>query len=530
MKLFTTLLLLNTFCFAAIPPDQGIDIKHYTFEIALNDSTDAISSVATLNILITKPIDNFNLDLQGLKASKGMTVSEVTSEAKILKFTHTNNKLNIQLGKISGANSNLVIRIIYSGIPEDGLIISQNKYGDRTFFGDNWPNRAHHWLPVVDHPLDKATVDFIVTAPTHYEVIGNGVKLEESFINKKNKLTHWHEATPISTKVMVIGAARFAIQYAAVVHNIPVEQWVYAQDRINGFHDFAAADNILSFFIEHIGPYSYEKLANVQSKTLYGGMENASNIFYFENFVNGKADHDNLIAHEIAHQWFGNSASENDWVHIWLSEGFATYFAHLYNEFTYGKDRRAADMATDRQTVIDYFKKKPLPIVYTTLPENLIEILNPNSYEKGGWVLHMLRNKIGDDNFWQGIRLYYKEYQNSNASTADFQRIMESVSGQKLDNFFKQWLFTVGHPVLNAAWTYNQANGTVDITIEQSQSQPFSFPLEIGIYDDQAMMPTIEKLEITQKTHKFTIKANNKPVRIELDPETNLLFDGKMRN
>src|SRR5204862_717351 len=189
-----------------------------------------------------------------------------------------------------------------------------------------------------------------------YEVIGNGIKIEESLLSAKQKLTHWHEAVDISTKVMVIGAARFAIQFVGEINNIPVESWVYPQNREEGFHDYAAAKKILDFFINHIGPYSYKKLANVQSKTKYGGMENASNIFYFENSVNGKADHESLLAHEIAHQWFGDSASETDWHHVWLSEGFATYFTNVYNEFTYGEDKRAADMAEDRKQVIAFYK------------------------------------------------------------------------------------------------------------------------------------------------------------------------------
>jgi aminopeptidase N len=522
--------LFSLQCFAILPPDQGIDIKHYTFEINLNDSTDIIECVATLKIHITKPILDFNLDLASISEGKGMRVKDVSLNGTTLRFTQQQDKLNIAFTQRLETNADIAVKIIYGGVPSDGLIISKNKYGDRTFFGDNWPDRAHYWLPVIDHPSDKATVDFIVTAPPYYEVIGNGLMLEESFIDEKRKLTHWHEETPISTKVMVVGVARFAIQHKAFVHGIPVEQWVYPQDRLNGFHDFAAAEKILSFFIEHIGPYSYEKLANVQSKTLYGGMENASNIFYFENFVNGKADQDNLIAHEIAHQWFGNSASESDWNHVWLSEGFATYFSHLYNEFTYGTDRRAADMVTDRQTVIDYLKKKSLPVVFNTLPEKLAEILSPNSYEKGSWVLHMLRIEIGDQAFWEGIQLYYKEYRNANASTSDFQRIMESVSNQKLDNFIKQWLYTPGHPVLNASWTYYEKSETLDIIIEQLQNPIFSFPLEIAVYTGNDILPKTEKLKIDQKSNKFSIKVSRKPSHLELDPKVNLLFDGKMKN
>jgi aminopeptidase N len=524
-------LLVTTTSLAFQIPDRGIDIKHYNFELTLSDSSDMIKGNATISLVFTKPSNAIMLDLINTTSSgKGMTVKSVEFNNAKVSFTHQNNLLTILLPSVSEVQKEIQVSITYHGIPVDGLIIGKNKYGDRTFFGDNWPNRARHWLPVVDHPSDKATVDFVVTAPSHYDVVGSGAMIEESYITENTKLTHWHEGTPIAPKVMVIGAARFAIQYESKVGDIQVEHWVYPQDRLNGFHDYAAADRILNFFIGHIGPYSYEKLANVQSKTKYGGMENASNIFYFENSVNGKADQDNLLAHEIAHQWFGNSASENDWANIWLSEGFATYFMHVYNEFTYGENARATAMAGERKEVIAFYKQSPIPVVFTTLPENLLDILSTNSYQKGSWILHMLRKQIGDDVFWKAIRQYYKEYQNSNASTADFQRVVEQVSGQKLDWFFKQWLNTAGHPRISFFWKYQQASKTIEITLEQLQNEgAFQFPLEIGL-NFNGSADQLEKLEISQKSQKFLIKAEQKPIKLVLDPNANLLFDGKIMN
>jgi aminopeptidase N len=165
---------------------------------------------------------------------------------------------------------------------------------------------------------------------------------------------------------MVIGAARFAVRQTGVVNGFEVTSWVYPQNREEGFDSYKYAPKILDFFHTHIGPYSYKKLANVQSKTRYGGMENASNIFYFENSVATGAEAagnaskiEPLVAHEIAHQWFGNSASETDWHHVWLSEGFATYLTHLYFEFTYGRDRMTKDLRDDRKISI---RKRNFPL------------------------------------------------------------------------------------------------------------------------------------------------------------------------
>ncbi|HEY3406001.1 MAG TPA: M1 family metallopeptidase [Ohtaekwangia sp.] len=535
MKRILSLLLLTLLYSTgshAFPPADNIDVKHYSFQLELNDSTDRISGTATIQIVLRSTLQTFSLDLANRNdKGAGMVVSDVTFTGKAITFTHQQNKLHITLPTAGHAGDLITVVIRYSGIPQDGLIISKNKFGDRTFFGDNWPDRAHQWLPTVDHPSDKASVDFIVTAPTVYEVIGNGIKVEESYLNRKQKLTHWQERVDIPTKVMVIGAARFAIHLEGDISGIPVESWVYPQNRLDGFHDYAVALKVLEYFHKHIGPYPYKKLANVQSKTRYGGMENASNIFYFENSVNGMAGQEDLIAHEIAHQWFGNSASETDWHHIWLSEGFATYFSHLYAEYAHGKDSLTDAMITARNKVIDFYKTTPLPIVFTELPNDLLEILSINSYQKGGWVLHMLRNEVGDEVFWKGIRNYYQTFQNRNAQTSDFLKIMEEASGKDLSIFFQQWLFRAGHPVLEGSWTYDARSKTLNLAINQIQpGQPFDFVLEVGIFQGNPQNRHIEKLKINKAANKFTIPVGTKPLRIELDPDTKLLFEGKLKN
>jgi aminopeptidase N len=215
---------------------------------------------------------------------------------------------------------------------------------------------------------------------------------------------------------------------------------------------------------------------------------------------------------------------------VWLSEGFASYFTHLYNEFTYGHDRRASDMDEDRKWVIKYSQKYKLPVVFASLPQNLMELLNINSYQKGSWVLHMLRREIGNENFWKGIRLYYKRYQNSNADTAAFIAIMEEVSDQKLNQFFDQWLYKTGQPLIDGKWQYNKSTKSLSITIEQIQKdQAFNFPLEIGVYLHNKPMH-IESVRVDSRSKIFSFTVESEPEKIILDPNVNLLFDGKLRN
>lgn len=513
------------------PFDNGIDVRHYDFQLELYDSTDVISGTADIQILFRKDLSSIELDLVGKNSNgKGMAVSGITLNGKSLQFGHQHEKLKITTATTIKAGQIETFSITYKGIPADGLIIAKNKFGDRTFFGDNWPNRAHNWLPTIDHPSDKASVDFIVMAPAAYQVIGNGIKVEESYLSKSRKITHWKEEVDIPTKVMVIGAAHFATHLEGDVNGVPVESWVFPQNRLDGFHDYAVAVPVLQYLENRIGPYPYKKLANVQSITRFGGMENASNIFYFENSVNGKADQEVLIAHEIAHQWFGNSASEIDWPHIWLSEGFATYLSRTYTEFARGKESMDAALQTDRHDAIEFYKTKPLPIVFTSVPKDLFELLNVNSYDKACWGLHMLRNEIGDDAFWKGIRKYYRTYQYRNAVTADFKVIMEEVSNQDLDVFFGQWLFRAGHPVLDVSWTYDTKTKMINGTINQTQEgQPFDITVELGIYSSGSTQPAIERLKVNQPTNKFSIPAATKPTQVVLDPNTILLFEEKIK-
>jgi aminopeptidase N len=299
-----------------------------------------------------------------------------------------------------------------------------------------------------------------------------------------------------------------------------VESWVYPQNKADGFFDYSVSSRVLDFFHTHIGEYSYKKLANVQSKTRFGGLENASAIFYSESSVTGKGKSETLIAHETAHQWFGNSATEKDWHHVWLSEGFATYFANLYLEHAYGHDRLVQEEKTDREQVIDYFSKNPAPVLDTTITD-LMKLLSINSYQKGSWVLHMLRHELGDLNFWKGIRQYYSTYRNSNALTSDLQRIMEEASGKDLSWFFSQWIYRGGHPKIAGLWHYDETSKTLSIELTQNQASGlFKFPIDISVGAD------LKSVMVDKKTQTFTFAVSSKPAQISLDSNTWLLFEG----
>lgn len=503
---------------------ESIDVQHYIFEIQLNDSTDNIEGKTTIQIKFLKPLDKLTLDFVGLNDSSvtGMVIRKISSENVPLQFKHVNNQLEIQLAKKYWNNEIATVSIEYEGIPADGLIISENKFGDRTFFGDNWPNRARHWLPTVDHPSDKATLEFLIYAPEHYKVISNGTLFKESKLNNGIKFTHWKEDVPLSTKLMVIGVARFAIKNNGNYNGVPVSSWVFPQNSEDGFKDYQYGAKPLQYFSEIIGTYSYEKLAHIQSKTRYGGMENASCIFYSERSVNGRNQQERLFAHETAHQWFGNSVTEQNWHHIWLSEGFATYLTHVYNQNFYGEEHFRNGLKKDRERVIKYAHKNLAPIIDTTVTD-YIRLLNANSYQKASWFLHMLRQNLGDSIFFKGLQKYYADFQNSTALTKDFKNVMETVSCKELDLFFKQWLWYPGHPVLDFKWKQT-SNNNLYITIKQIQpGYLFKFPLEIEIQYENGEI----ELQTIRMDKKYTITYDTKKKvkSVVIDPDVKLLFE-----
>jgi aminopeptidase N len=499
-----------------------IDIVNYTFNISLSDSSDVIFGEAAIKFLSRRCPSILEFDLKNISSDgKGMAVDYVKFNGRNINWSHTMNKVTLNPDTVNEHGNEFIIELAYHGIPSDGLIIAKNKFGNRSFFSDHWPDRARNYLPCIDHPYDKATIDFLITVPSHYEVVANGYLVEERYISSETKMTHWREEAPLALKVTGFAAAEFDYTLSGIYNNIPVWTYVFRENREAGYNDFAVAIKPLILFSELIGDYPYKKLANVQSKTIFGGLENADCIFYAENSVTGRGRAEGLIAHEVSHQWFGNSVTENDWYHIWLSEGFATYMTNVYMEKTYGKEQLATEMKTDREQVLRYYFKSPRPVIDTTIT-NLMRLLNVNSYQKGSWILHMLRHNLGDEIFWEGIRTYYSTYRDKNVDTDDFITVMEKVSGKDLGLFFNQWLYEPGQPELIITSTFLEGRGMNEIIIEQKQENLFIFPLELLI-DSEGAGIIRKSIDIDKRITKVELKTG-KIKTITPDPDTNLLF------
>lgn len=516
--------LLFSFLFSLCMWSQStIDVKHYALHLSVDPSQETVQLEELIVIQLSNDALQIELDLVGLnKDGLGMEVAAVTILKIPIKWRQLPDRLVLDIPK-KYKNEVINVLIFMQGKPQDGLVISKNKFGAPTIFADNWPNRARHWYACHDHPSDKATYTFDVLAPSSYVVVANGYLKEKNLSQNQNILWQYQIDEPIPTKVAVIGVAELRSKNMDTIQEIPVNAFVYPEDSITGFASFEVAPTILDFYQKIIGPYPFAQLHNVQSTTRYGGMENAGCIFYDEASLNNNWKSKLLIAHEIAHQWFGNSVTETDWQHLWLSEGFATYLTNYYIEQSEGQQPFQEQLAQDRLRVINFSKRFKAPLV-DSLTSDLNERLNPNAYQKGSWVLHMLRVQLGDSLFWEGIRNFYSEFQYQNASSEAFWTSMEKSTGQDLDAFFEQWLYQSGHPKIKAS--LETKNGQQYLNISQTQKQLFSFPLKVAFHDENNNV-VMMRYQIAAHENSFALPAsmNTKRLSFALDPLMELLFE-----
>ena len=530
LLLFPALLEADTY-----PRQTGIDAVHYQFRLTLSDDSDEIAGEATVTVkFLLDKVGDLQLDLTSPAAGKGMTVASVRRGGPIdtpgpaadaIIHTHANNRLRLVLPAASKAGQEFTFTVRYRGVPAAGLLHRNTSHGERTIVANNWPNAIRNWLPMIDHPYDKATGEMIVSAPAHYQVVSNGVLVEEIDLPKGQRRTHWKQSVPIASWLYTLGVARFSAHHAGAVQGVPVQTWVFPQDRQAGLELFEdTSRRAMNFFVTQIGPYPYEKLANIEATGFSGGTEYASAIFYGEKGVNaGRGP----VVHEIAHQWWGNSVTEKDWDDVWLSEGFATYFALLFTEHDEGRDAFVEGLKRSRATIIQSELKTPdTPVIHRNLSD-MTKVLNSFVYQKGGWFLHMLRGEVGTEKFWQAIREYYRRYRDSNTSTAELRAVVEQVSGKHLDEFFAQWLTRPGVPKLEGSWRYLPAKKAVEVTLTQSQAaEAYRLPVEIGIATRPNELPRIERVELTGRTLTKTFSVELEPASLTIDPNTLLLMEG----
>jgi aminopeptidase N len=514
------------------PYRPAFDVVDYALTIDLPDTGATIRANALLSVTRTGRSDTLMLDLLDL------AVDRVLVDGRAARFTRLPSTIAIPLPRKGSAKAQYKVSIDYRGAVTDGLIARADSAGRWTYFGDNWPNRARHWIPSIDHPSDKATVTWRVRAPSERTVVANGKLVSTHTVRdadgRERVESVWRESRRIPVYLMVIAAApleRFDLGdtdcgLAELQRCVP--QAVYTAPEQQGFlpGPFARAGEIVQLFSNLVGPFPYEKLSHLQSSTRFGGMENASAIFYADGGFRRRSMTDEVVAHETAHQWFGDAVTERDWPHLWLSEGFATYFAALWTRAARGDSAFRVQMSGIRDGVLTDTIAVPKRPVIDSIETDLFALLNRNSYEKGGFVLHMLRGQVGERAFFDALHGYYAKHRHATAVTDDLRAEMERASRQSLGWFFDQWLRRPGYPEVTATWSYDAGTHEVVIRVTQSgRFGAFQFPVTVAAIDSAgvAHRATGQMAATTGATQQLRIPLAAAPASVALDPDVELL-------
>jgi hypothetical protein len=459
----------------------GFDITKYEISLNINDQTHQISGSVIAHVTSESNLTSMNYNLVGL------TISEVrVNNTIITNYTHTGGIVSIPVSFSSGQS--FTTQITYSGIPQ----LSSDVYHIGMIFGNNMiftlsdPDAGRYWWPCYDHPWEKALVDLQITLRQDWLVACNG--LRSSMVDNGNgtKTHTWLGSNPMPTYLVCFTAGPY-VEINQTAGNIPIQNFVFPNQYNNALIDFATLPEILLYYQSVFGTYPFEKYGNaVVNMTTYGAMEHQTMTTLGQQYITGTHSGEITIAHELAHQWYGDCVTPLTFKDVWLSEGFATYAEALW---IHERDGWAAACnyvnSSFHQFYLSYETSDPGAVIYDPSYSNYF---SPPSYEKAASVLHMLRLKMGSANFFQLLQTWFGTYHNGHGITAEFQAMAEQISGLDLDQFFAQWIYQGGIPNVEFTIAQNHNSGQgmiVGRTTSSTQTQftvevPFTSPMAVG--------------------------------------------------
>jgi aminopeptidase N len=495
------------------------DVLLYDINITIDPDSQKIQAETSIQISVTIDMtDNLYFDFIGLQLDSVLLDNE-----QVPAFLD-NGLLVIDLLTPLLAGEEHIITVYYQGTPEKGIYFRLNRYNDLVVYSHNEPYDARYWFPCKDDPSDKASLLMTVNIPTQFVVLSNGtlIEMEEAGLDLVRFV--WQEDYPIATYLISIAAAPFLIA-DNVFHwkgdELLLEYYVYPADLYRGEEALKAVIEMLDFYSPYIGDYPFFSDKYSMSEVPFReatAMENQT----ATTMRDAAMDNEEVIAHELAHHWWGNALTPQSFTDIWLNEGFSTYFDALFTEFKYGEEAFLKRMDDFYNYVVsDGSLAYP---IYNPPPQYLFGLA---VYMKGAWVLHMLRYEVGDQLFNYIIREYYERYNYLNVITANFVEIVESESDRSFDIFFDQWLNYGGMPLLIGAWEQNR--DLVELVIRQEQLQPvYEFNLEVlieGLSNDTLLLVPVTQKETQLRfsfgdpiskmiidPHKKIFSTNNSPV------------------
>lgn len=517
--------------FLKYAPSREVDILHLALDVTPNFKARTVAGKATLRFKpIGKPFPELKLD--GID----LLVSEISSTEKILGWQATDKNVIITFAESIRVGQEASVTITYSAAPQKGLYFRTPEMGypatDSHLWTQGEPLEARHWFPSFDAPNEKFTSEVTCRVPEGMVVISNGRKMSEEKDSSTGLVAvRWLQDKPHVNYLIALCAGYFK-KVEDKHRDIPMAFWTPASQIAQAQNSFRDTRDIMEFFEKEIGvPYPWAKYDQVCVEDFgWGGMENTTLTILndrtlFTDATENLRDSTGLVAHELAHQWFGDFVTCKDWSHLWLNEGFATYYDALYAGHKHGRDMFLYQMLGNAKGILS--QANDTNAIVRRDFNNPEDQFGFHAYPKGAWVLHMLRSQLGDELYRRCIKTYLERHALGNVATEDLNKVLEELSGRSFDQFFNQYVYHAHHPELTVNYSWDERAKLARLSIQQVQRLSddvllFNVPLPVRFKSKSGTV--VERtLEVKNKAEDFYIPLNEAPEVVRIDPNLTLL-------
>jgi aminopeptidase N len=515
-------------------PSRDMMLSHVYLDLVVEVEARKLKGTARISFTsIKKDLKSIFLDARELR------IDRVTGDdGQALQFKQSDRGIRIHLAGPVGRGQSSTVSIDY-GVenPRLGLYFTgpDEHYPDKLWqvWSQGQDEDNKYWFPCVDHPREKVTSEIRAKVDKPYVVVSNG-ELKEKHEDDDGRLAyHWSMEKPHSIYLISLAIGAY-IELTDHFEDIPLSFYVPEGREEEGYRSFDKTADIIGYFSEKTGiRYPYRQYSQVVAQDfIFGGMENTTATTLTEMTLHDERAHrdftsEHLVAHELAHQWFGDLVTSKSWSHSWLHEGFATYFDLLYTEHAEGEDEFYYRLLENRETYFEEHDSKYRRSIITNVYSQPIDLFDMHLYPGSAARLHMLRRILGEEEWWEIITLFLKEHRDSVVETVDFARCIEEVTGDNYDWFFDQWFYKPGFPVLECSCEYQEKEKNLIFHVKQNQNadkepHAFRFPLTVRLVGEDGTTRDI-KVQVEEREHHFYIPTEEEPSMLLVDPEDTIL-------
>jgi aminopeptidase N len=523
---------------AAVEPlrtavDHPFDIRNIRLEMRVDLQHKSVDCKAALDIRSLRPIKSIELDAVDFEIAK-VALTNGTKDIGSPRTNYDRKRLIVYLDPPWSSGQSGTLHIDYRlREPKDGLHFfgpsKTEPSAPLSVWSQGEPTSNRYWIPCVDQPDQRQTTELVVTVPAGFEALSNGKLIERKENGDKTLTFDWRQDKPHPSYLVTLVVGQFAV-VREDWDSMPVTYYVPKDRKSEVATTFGRTREMLAYFSERFGiHYPWDKYAQVVAFQFGGGMENTSATTMGDILQDERAlldgDSDGIIAHELAHQWWGDMVTCRDWSHLWLNEGFASYAEALWDEHRKGPDAYAYNMFRKADGAMSGGKTRPVVDRHYASPGTMFD---GRSYPKGAWLLHMLRQQLGEEAFWKGIQDYGTAHRFQSAETSDLRRSLEHASGRNLERFFYDWSERPGHPVLEVTTEYLPAQQQARVALKQTQGgEAFHFPLRLVLQCAGSSKPIVIDNDITEKEFTVLVPVPGTLTHIEFDPQQAALAELK---